>query len=366
MTRDPLWTDETVTDATGGETTEAFEAEGVAFDSRQVESRDLFVALHGEQSDGHQFVNQAFEKGAAAAMVDHRPDDVTPQQPLLLVVDTSRGLDDLARAARSRINGRVAAVTGSVGKTGAKDALRHVLSQQGLTHVSDKNFNNHVGTPLSLARMPKATQFGVFEVGTNAPGEIGPLAALVRPHVALITTVEPVHVGNFVDEEAIAHEKADVFHGLEGGGIALINADNRHAGLLAERAAASPAGSVKRFGTAEACDHRLIKWTPDEHGSKVTALIDGALHSYRLALSGHHQAINSVGVLAVVHHLGGDVAAAAYALAGLEPLLGRGRRHVLALDGGTATIHDESYNASPVAVRAALEVLAAASPGAGG
>ena len=358
MTRDTLWTDKTAADATDGEATAPFEADGVAFDSRQVAVRDLFVALKGEKSDGHRHVDQAFEQGASAAMVERRPVGAPDPGPLLLVVDTERGLDDLARAARRGTAARIAAVTGSVGKTGTKDALRHALSRQGATHVSEKSFNNHVGTPLSLARMPASTDFGVFEVGANAPGEIRPLAGLVRPHVALVTTVEPVHIGNFADEDAIAREKAALYDGLDGGGVALVNADNRHADALARRAEASPAGRVARFGSGEACDHRLVDWTRGDGESAVTASIDGVSHTYRLGLAGRHQALNSVAVLAVAHHLGADVAEAAHALASLEASPGRGRRRAASLDRGFATVLDESYNASPVAVRAALEVLA--------
>ncbi|MBC6441339.1 MAG: UDP-N-acetylmuramoyl-tripeptide--D-alanyl-D-alanine ligase [Rhodospirillales bacterium] len=356
MTRNTLWTDKSAADATSGEATEAFEADGVAFDSRQVADRDLFVALKGEQSDGHNYVTRAFEKGAAAAMVERQPDE--PTGPLLLVVDTARGLGDLARAARRRTRARIAAVTGSVGKTGTKDALHHVLAAQGATHVSEKSFNNHVGTPLSLARMPIETSFGIFEVGTNAPGEIAPLSGLVSPHVALVTTVEAVHLGNFADETAVAEEKAAIFDALEEGGTALINADNRHADRLTARAMASSAGRIATFGSGEDCDHRLIDWAPDVEGGTVTAAIDGVLHTYRLVLSGHHHALNSVAILAVVHHLGADVAEASRSLAAIEPSPGRGRRYRVALPAGAAIVIDESYNASPVAVRAALKVLA--------
>jgi len=366
MTRDPLWTDKTAADATGGEATETFEADGVAFDSREVTDRDLFVALKGEQTDGHNYVNQAFEKGASAAMVDHRPDDVAPASPLLLVVDTTNGLNDLARAARARTKAKIAAVTGSVGKTGTKEALHHVLGQQGLTHVSEKSFNNHVGTPLSLARMPQATAFGVFEVGMNQPGEIEPLASLVRPHVALVTTVEAVHAANFENEEGIAAEKACIFDGLEKGGVAIINGDNRHADALMARAEASPAGSIVRFGTSDNCEHRLLAWTDNDHGGTVSALIAGESVDYKLSLAGQHQALNSIAVLAVVHHLGGDVVKAASDLEQLRPLAGRGARHNVRVSGGSVTILDESYNASPVALRAALTVLSQAQTGPGG
>ena len=363
---DWLWTHDEAEKATGGTSTAPWKARGVAFDSRAVVDDDLFVALKGETSDGHGYVVQAFRNGAAAALVERRPEDAATAGPLLVVVDTSEGLDRLARAARARTGARIAAVTGSVGKTGTKEALRHVLSRQGLTHASEKSFNNHVGTPLSLARMPRDAAFGIFEVGTNAPGEIAPLSALVRPHVALITTVEPVHSGNFPGEDAIAAEKASIFDALEPGGIAIINADNRHAAALSGHAASVGAGRIVRFGQAADADVRLLSMKADGEGSLIEAEVEGARVCYRLALAGRHQALNSLGVLAVVHHLGGDVAAAASALGDIVPPPGRGVRHEIALAGGSALLIDESYNASPVAVRAALEVLAEVPTGKGG
>lgn len=366
MSRPPLWTDGTASEATGGEASAPFEADGVAFDSREVADRDLFVALRGERTDGHRFVGQALARGASAAMVDHSPESLAPPAPLLLVVDTADGLRDLARAARARTGARVAAVTGSVGKTGIKEALREVLGRQGAAHVSEKSFNNHVGTPLSLARMPCSSRFGVFEIGTNAPGEVAPLASLVRPHVALVTTVEAVHAGNFESEQAIAAEKASIFEGLEAGGVALINGDNRHAEALRACAERSPAGEIALFGSGPGCDHRLVAWTPDETGSAVRASIGGREVDYRLGLHGRHQALNSVAVLAVAHHLGADVGRACRDLGHVRAPAGRGARHVVEVDGGTALVIDESYNASPVAMAAALDVLGATPPGDGG
>ena len=363
---DWLWTHDEAEKATGGTSTAPWNARGVAFDSRAVVDDDLFVALRGETSDGHAYVMQAFRNGAAAALVERAPEVAEGSGPLLVVVDTGEGLDRLARAARARTGARIAAVTGSVGKTGTKDALRHVLSRQGMTHASEKSFNNHVGTPLSLARMPRAAAWGIFEIGTNAPGEIAPLSALVRPHVALVTTVEAVHSGNFAGETAIAAEKAAIFDALEPGGVAVINADNRHAGALTAHATTVGAGRVVRFGMAQDADVRLLSLRADGTGSLVEASVEGRKVSYRLALAGRHQALNSLGVLAVVHHLGADVAAAAAALGDIAPLAGRGVRHEIAVAGGAALLIDESYNASPVALRAALEVLAETPVGKGG
>ncbi|MDA0221201.1 MAG: UDP-N-acetylmuramoyl-tripeptide--D-alanyl-D-alanine ligase [Proteobacteria bacterium] len=363
---DWLWTHDEAEKATGGTSTAPWNARGVAFDSRAVVDDDLFVALRGETSDGHAYVMQAFRNGAAAALVERAPEVAEGSGPLLVVVDTGEGLDRLARAARARTGARIAAVTGSVGKTGTKDALRHVLSRQGTTHASEKSFNNHVGTPLSLARMPRGAAWGIFEIGTNAPGEIAPLSALVRPHVALVTNVESVHSGNFAGETAIAAEKAAIFDALEPGGVAVINADNRHAGALTAHATTVGAGRVVRFGMAQDADVRLLSLRADGAGSLVEASVEGRKVSYRLALAGRHQALNSLGVLAVVHHLGADVAAAAAALGDIVPLAGRGVRHEIAVAGGAALLIDESYNASPVALRAALEVLAETLVGKGG
>ncbi len=357
MSRDRLWNDKSASRATGGRATMPFEAEGVAFDSREVCESDLFVALPGSVSDGHRHVGHAFENGAAAAMVNHRPQGVPVASPLLLVVDTFQGLEDLARAARQRTSARIAAVTGSVGKTGTKDMLHRVLAHQGLAHASDRSYNNQVGTPLSLARMPQATDYGVFEIGTNAPGEIGPLARLVRPHVSLVTTIEPVHIGNFASEEALVEEKAAVFDGLEEDGVAIINADNRHAAALEDRAARRGA-SIVRFGTSGRADFRLAHWTPVATGSRVRVAVADTQFDYDLSLHGRHLALNSVAVLAAVDALGGDIREAAASLAAILPLSGRGARRTIALPGGRAIVIDETYNASPVSVRAALDVLA--------
>ena len=357
MSRDRLWTDKSASRATGGRATMPFEAEGVAFDSREVSESDLFVALPGSATDGHRHVGHAFENGAAAAMVNHRPAGVPVASPLLLVVNTFQGLEDLARAARQRTSARIAAVTGSVGKTGTKDMLHRVLAHQGLAHASDRSYNNQVGTPLSLARMPQTADYGVFEIGTNAPGEIGPLARLVRPHVALVTTIEPVHIGNFASEDALVEEKAAVFDGLDGDGVAIINADNRHAATLEDHAARRGVTTV-RFGASERAEFRLVRWTPVATGSRVRVAVADGQFDYDLSLHGRHLALNSVAVLAAVEALGGDIREAAASLAAILPLPGRGARRTVALPGGRAVVIDETYNASPVAVRAALDVLA--------
>jgi len=360
-----LWNDQDAAQATGGRSTQPWRATGVAFDSRQVTPGDLFVALKGETTDGHRYVDKAFAGGAAAAMVAEQAGPAA-RGPLLLVPDTLAGLNDLARAAQRRCAGRVCAVTGSVGKTGTKEMLRHVLKAQGPTHVSEKSFNNHVGTPLSLARMPAATAFGVFELGTNKPGEILPLAELVRPDVALVTAIELVHGAAFDGAAGIAEEKTAIFSGLAAGGTAIVNGDSEFVGYQVERASAAGAARIVTFGTGDDHDVRLTDWRLDGGGTVIAADMHGHNIDYRLGVWGRHLAINSLAVLAVVEALGGDVAAAAAALADVAAPSGRGLRHRVALGSGEILLIDESYNCSPVALRAALDVLKATAPAAGG
>jgi UDP-N-acetylmuramoyl-tripeptide--D-alanyl-D-alanine ligase len=276
------------------------------------------------------------------------------------------GLNDLARTARARVRGRICAVTGSVGKTGTKEMLRHALGAQGATHASEKSFNNHVGTPLSLARMPADTDFGIFELGTNAPGEIQPLAELVSPDVALITAIEFVHGANFAGAAAIAEEKSTIFAGMRPDGVAIINGDGEFAGYQADRAVEAGASRVVRFGANAGNDVRLLDWQAERDGTYVTAEIGGRRIEYRLGVWGRHLAINSLAVLAVVEAMGGDVDAAADMLGAVTAPPGRGMRHEVALGDGSVLVIDESYNCSPAALRAALDVLAATEPGADG
>ncbi len=358
MKRAVLWNDRDAAMATGGQATGSWQASGVAFDSRQVVPGDLFVALEGQTSDGHAYLGQAFDGGASAAMVRDATDPST-RGPLLLVPDTMNGLNDLARAARKRCQGQICAITGSVGKTGTKEMLYHVLQAQGATHASEKSFNNYVGTPLSLARMPATSTFGIFELGTNAPGEILPLAQLVRPNIAVITAIELVHSANFEGAAAIADEKTAIFSGLAENGIAVINGDGDFADFQADRAAAAGAQRIVRFGARASNDVRLLDWCLDNDGTMIKASHNGKPIDYRLGTWGHHQAINSLAVLAVADAMGADVEAAAEALASVVPPIGRGRRHHTVFGDGTILLIDESYNCSPAALRAALDVLEA-------
>ena len=333
-------------------------ARNVSIDSRAVEPGDLFVAIQGEQFDGHDFVDAAFAKGAVAAITSRRISD----GPQLIVADTLAGLARLGEAARARSAAKVAAVTGSVGKTGTKEMLALALRDQGVTHANVGNLNNHIGAPLSLARLPREAAYAVFELGMNHPGEIAPLSRMVRPSVAIITNVEPVHLEFFENEEGIADEKAQIFAGLPVGGIAVLNRDNHHFKRL-KRHADSLDLKVVTFGAGDLVDFRLLDSQDELDGVTVRASINRQVLSYRIGCPGRHWAFNSLAVLAAIDALGGDVGKAAASLAGMTAPKGRGATKMIELSGGgIATLIDESYNASPAAVRAAIAVLARRTP----
>jgi UDP-N-acetylmuramoyl-tripeptide--D-alanyl-D-alanine ligase len=351
-----LWTADEVADATGGVASGAFQASGVEMDSRDVRSGDLFFALKGETSDGHLYVDKAFANGAAAAVVEQ-----SIAQPHILVSDTSRALELLAKAARNRAAARIVGVTGSVGKTGVKEAIFASLERgsKGRAHRSVRSYNNHVGVPLSLSRMPSRSEFGVFEMGMNHAGEILGLTTQVRPNVAVITTVAPAHIENLGSEEAIADAKAEIFAGLEPGGTAVIPADSAHFARL--RAAAERAGAdVLAFGRGSHADVRLLDTIPAANGgSLVTAALGDRRLCYSVAEPGEHWVANSLAVMATVHAAGGDLGAAGLALAEMGGLKGRGARHWIRVPGGQALLIDESYNANPASMRATLAQLGA-------
>jgi UDP-N-acetylmuramoyl-tripeptide--D-alanyl-D-alanine ligase len=361
----PLWTAEEAAAATGGSATAAFAATGVSIDTRTIEAGDLFVALEGESRDGHAFVADARARGAAAAMVRHAPAGLPGDFPLLIVGDTLRGLERLGIAARARSRARIVAVTGSVGKTGSKEALARALGRVGPTHASAASFNNQIGVPLSLARLPRRARFAVFEIGMNHAGEIGPLSRMVRPHVALITTIAPVHLEFFPSVEAIADAKAEIFEGLVRGGAAVLNRDNAYFARL-RRMADARGARIVGFGEDEDADVRLICARIEADGARVGADVLGQCLTYRIGMPGRHWVMNSLGVLGAVAALGADVPRAAEALAGLVPLKGRGARHRVALADGAFVVIDDSYNASPPSMAAALATLGAAPVAAGG
>jgi UDP-N-acetylmuramoyl-tripeptide--D-alanyl-D-alanine ligase len=361
----PLWTAAEAAAATGGAASGDWIATGISIDSRTLMPGDLFVALSGPSHDGHDFTAAAFARGAAAAMVSCEVSGLPGTAKLLQVGDTLAGLTALGAAARRRSNARIVGVTGSVGKTGTKEALRLAFAASGTVAASIGSLNNHWGVPLSLARMPREAEYGVFELGMNHSGEIAALSRLVRPHIAIVTTIAPAHVGHFRSIAAIADAKAEIFLGLEPGGTAILNRDNRYFTRLAAAATKAGAGIVG-FGAHSGADARLVAFAPDEGGSTVTADLGGARMTYRLGVAGRHWAINSLAVLAAIVAAGAPLEPAAAALSGLQEPPGRGRRHDLAWQGGRLFLIDESYNASPAAVRAALDVLGAAQPAAGG
>jgi UDP-N-acetylmuramoyl-tripeptide--D-alanyl-D-alanine ligase len=366
MTGTALWTAAAAATATGGTNTGPWAATGVSIDSRTIKPGELFVALQGPNFDGHDFVAQAFARGAAAAMVERRPAVVPEGVALLIVNDTMTGLEALGRAGRARAGATVLGVTGSVGKTGTKEALRVALDGQGATYVSAGNLNNQWGVPLSLARLPADAAFGVFELAMNHAGEIAPLARLMRPDVAIITNVEPVHTAFFRSLDEIADAKAEIFAGMAPHGTAVLNRDNPYFGRLRDAALAVGLGRIFGFGEHQAADVRLVDCALTATDSVATASVMGRRIDYRLALPGRHNLINSLAVLAAVAAVGADPVQAGGALARLEPLAGRGRRHRLGLAGGDAMLIDDSYNASPVSMRAALGVLMMSRPGRGG
>ncbi|GJE11409.1 MULTISPECIES: UDP-N-acetylmuramoylalanyl-D-glutamyl-2,6-diaminopimelate--D-alanyl-D-alanine ligase [Methylobacterium] len=360
-----LWTRAELEAATGGRLIgEGRPIGGASIDTRTIQPGDLFFAIRGEARDGHDFVADALGRGAGAAVVtEGRAADLAARGPVLAVPETGAdpvltAMVRLGAAARARTDAQVVAVTGSVGKTGTKEALRHVLSGQGETHASAASYNNHWGVPLTLARMPAATRYGVFEIGMNHGAEIVPLAAQVRPDIALITTVEPVHIEHFASLAAIADAKGEIFSGLRAGGVAIINRDAQHFDRLVAHAQASQAGRVVSFGEHPQADVRAQRIVLRPDLSVVDAVVMGQPVTYKLGTAGRHAALNSLGVLAVIHALGADLAQAALSLTGLTPPVGRGERTALEIGGGTAYLVDESYNANPASVRAALATLA--------
>lgn len=366
MSGPALWSSQDATAATGGRSLRPWTASSVSIDSRTLAPGGLFVALHGPTFDGHDFVADALAKGAAAAIVSRMPSEVSIEAPLLIVADTLQALRDLGRAARQRTTARVIGVTGSVGKTGVKEALRAVLAAQASAQANEGSLNNHWGLPLSLARLDPGVGFGIFEMGMNHAGEIEPLTRLARPDVAVITTVEAVHRENFPSIEAIADAKAEIFAGVAAGGAAVLYRDNPHFPRLERAARAAGIERILSFSRGGEADARLIEAIADATGSTVRAEIAGEVLSYRLNVPGTHWVTNSLCVLAAVHAAGGDVAAAAAAFAGVAPAKGRGQRQELAIGGGTFVLIDDSYNASPVSMRAAFEVLGRQEPAAGG
>lgn len=348
-----LWTSAEIATATGGRASAVFSANGVAFDSREVGAGDLFIALKGETTDGHRFVDAAFEQGAAGAIVSQ-----PVAHPNVQVADTTAALDALGVAARARTAAKIVGVTGSVGKTGTKEALSAALARgkRGAVHRSVKSYNNHTGVPLSLSRMPADSAFGVFEMGMNHAGELAALTRLVRPHVALITAIAPAHIEFFASIEAIADAKGEIFQGLEPGGTAVIPFDSPHRDRLVGHARPY-ASSILTFGTGDGADVRALDTVSTSGGTMITAVLPQAEISFTLSQRGDHWVSNAMAVLAATYALGGDLAATGLALADFSGLPGRGAHYHIPVGDGDALLVDESYNANPASVAATLDVL---------
>jgi UDP-N-acetylmuramoyl-tripeptide--D-alanyl-D-alanine ligase len=362
----PLWTATDAARATRGVSRADWAATGVSIDTRTLAAGDLFVALRGPNHDGHDFAATALERGAAAIMVDRDLPQLPASAPLLHVDDTLSGLGALGGHARARSGARILAITGSVGKTGTKEALRLALGGCGPTFASASSLNNHWGVPLSLARMPPGVVFGIFELGMNHPGEIAALTRLARPHIAIITTVEPAHLGFFTSIDDVADAKAEIFLGLEPGGIVVLNRDNTHYRRLAEAAGRAGAITVIGFGVHREANVRLVDCVLEPDGSTVEASVSGILSRFHLPVPGRHWVMNALAVLGATVAAGCDPQISAARLSGLEAMPGRGCRHELPWRDGILTLIDESYNASPAAMAAALAVLGARSPAIGG
>ena len=348
-----LWTSAEIARATGGVASADFSVDGVAFDSREVGPDDLFVALKGGATDGHRFLPQAFAQGAGGAIVGEDCDGAHVR-----VADTTAALEALAKASRARTGAAVVGVTGSVGKTSAKEALFAALDRAtpGEVHRSVKSYNNHVGVPLSLARMPAASRFAVFEMGMNHAGELAALTRLVRPHVAIVTAIAPAHTAFFASEEAIADAKGEIFQGLEPGGTAIVPFDSLHRDRLI--AAARPhAARIVTFGMDKGADVRAVETMRVAGGTFVTARLGERELSFTMAQPGMHWVSNALAVLAAVDAVGGDLGLAGLALADMDGLAGRGARFTASVEGGDILVIDESYNANPSSVRATLDVL---------
>jgi UDP-N-acetylmuramoyl-tripeptide--D-alanyl-D-alanine ligase len=362
----PLWTFADFLAGTGGRPVGAVPEAitGISIDSRTIREGEAFFAIRGDAHDGHDFVGKALAAGAGTAVVAraHLSALGKVRGALVVVDDVLAALAGLGRAARARSSARIAAVTGSVGKTSTKEMLAAALAGEGPVHYSPASFNNHWGVPLTLARMPADARFAVFEIGMNHAGEITPLTRMVRPHVAIVTGVEPVHLEFFKDVTEIARAKAEIFLGVEPNGAAIINHDNPHYGLLADAARAAGVATIVGFGEDAAAEARLevVKLKPE--CSCVSASILGEEVSYKLGAPGRHMVQNSLAVLAAVSLLGADLAKAALALATMAPPKGRGARFSLSVRGGAATLIDESYNANPASMRAAIALLGQTAP----
>ncbi len=362
-----IWTAKEAVKATNGLCRGDWSASGVSIDTRSLQSGDLFVALEGDNSDGHVYVAKAFENGAVAAVVTKEIEGIDKSK-LLIVEDTLSAMQDMARYIRQRTGAKIIGVTGSVGKTGTKEMLSTAFSTQGQTHASIKSYNNHWGVPLSLASMHVGTDYGVFEIGMNHPNEITPLTQMVKPDIAIITTIAPVHIEYFEKGlEGIIEAKAEIFDGVVEGGSAVLGYEMDGFDVLCKKAEEKNI-KVYSFGESDKADAKIINCLEAANGSRVKADILGEEVNFTLQIAGRHIVRNALAVLLTVKLAGADVHVAAKSLAKQEPIIGRGKREYLAMgeDKNPVTLIDESYNASPLAMSAAFKVLALVDPGRGG
>ncbi|MEB3702904.1 UDP-N-acetylmuramoyl-tripeptide--D-alanyl-D-alanine ligase [Candidatus Bealeia paramacronuclearis] len=359
-----MWTSDEITKATSGKCAQPFnKVNGISIDTRTLEKADLFVALYGDNGDGHIYVKEALEKGASGALVSKIPEGLAESDSLIIVTDTLTALQDMGVFSRERAqNAKRIGVTGSVGKTGTKEMLKCALSDQGRTTASLSSYNNHWGVPLSLARMPENTQFGVFEIGMNHPGEIRPLTKMVAPHVAIITTVAESHAAFFKSLEEIADAKAEIFEGLVPGGTAVINRDHPLYEYMYQKAKRTSVQNIVSFGEHKDANCRLLACELLESESHIDASLNGKIVSYVLPIPGKHWALNSLSVLLAVDLVGGDIIQASRSLLKMVPPKGRGTRHEIEFLQGKCLLIDESYNANPASMCAAIAVLGASLP----
>jgi len=361
-----LWTIDDLVAATAGRPVGTMPAgiTGISIDSRSIQPGEAFFAIKGERLDGHDYASIAVANGAALMVVNEAklPALGRLTVPMIVVDDVLQALGRLAVAARARSRAKTVAVTGSVGKTTTKEMLRQVLAPSGEVHAAVASFNNHWGVPLTLARMPASADFGVFEIGMNHSGEITPLVALVRPHLAIITTIAPAHLGNFASVDEIADAKAEIFSGVTANGVALLNRDNPYFEYLEHKALEAGITRIHSFGQHAKAEFRLAEFDGAAESSTIWTVIDGETREVVIAAPGRHIAENAMAALGAVRIFGGDLDAAVDALSRLAPVKGRGERHRLRTPTGPFTLIDESYNANPASMRAAISVLAAAQP----
>jgi len=362
-----LWTVAEVVKATGGRPEGLSDGPiaSVSIDSREIEPEALFVAIRGETHDGHDFVGKALEAGAAAAIVSEAWFALHAGRGLIVVPDPLKALEMLGRAARARSRAMIVAVTGSAGKTTTKEAIRTALEAVGETHYSIKSFNNHWGVPLMLARLPREAQFGVFEIGMNHPGEITPLVKLVRPHVAVITTVAAAHLEFFASVADIAAAKAEIFLGLEPGGTALLNADHDWLHILFAHARAAEVGRVVTYGFDESADWHIAGVTQLGNETAADVRHEGKSYHLRLSVPGRHMVANAVAALAVSHLSGEGTKLALEALGRFGAPEGRGLTLRLGPEPKPLLLVDESYNANVASMNAALDLYSTISPAGG-